>query len=180
MRTELNALTLLRRNIESLLYGRKESQASLAWALGHDKSWLNKFLKGDREIQLKDLDRIADFFGIATYQLFQPGISPLTERRNGPDRRSGKDRRISHDTRIARELEAQLHPQQRKGPDHHGGATANAADGALRTLIADFERRVARLLSQADAGRQTPSTRYARLPKASRHRTAGGSDAPGD
>ena len=45
---------------------------------------------------LKYLDRIADFFGIATYQLLQPGISPLTERRSGLDRRLGRDRRISH------------------------------------------------------------------------------------
>ena len=49
----------------------------------------------ERGVPLKHLDRIADFFGIATYQLLQPGISPLTERRSGRERRTGHDRRVS-------------------------------------------------------------------------------------
>lgn len=91
----MKATYLLRRNIEALLQARKETQTSLAFAIGHKKSWINKFLNGTRQLQLKDLDRIADFFGLATYQLFQPGISSLTERRKLKDRRSGQDRRIS-------------------------------------------------------------------------------------
>jgi hypothetical protein len=41
------------------------------------------------------LDAFADYFGIETYQLFQPGISQLTERRSGGDRRATADRRVN-------------------------------------------------------------------------------------
>src|SRR5581483_11431756 len=162
-----NALYQLRENIKSLLYGRKESQVALAFSLGKTKSWINKFLNGQREIQLKDLDRIADFFGIATYQLFQPGVSRLTERRSGFDRRSQKDRRISHETRLARDLEQRVRPR---------GTTeaASPADSALRALIADFERRATRLLSQTDAGRQAATARPRTARKTPRRRVAGG------
>jgi hypothetical protein len=66
-----NALYLLRRNITDLLLTRKESQHSLAFSIGHHKTWLNKFLNGDREIQFKDLDGIANFFGLQAYQLYR-------------------------------------------------------------------------------------------------------------
>jgi len=94
--SDLRALYLIRTNISGLLYQRKQSQADLASWLNKDKSWINKFLNGTRQIQLKDLDRIADFFGLATYQLFQPGVVPGSERRHGRDRRDGHDRRVSH------------------------------------------------------------------------------------
>lgn len=113
--SNLRALYLLRQNISGLLSARRETQAELAFALGHGKSWINKFLNGDREVQLKDLDRIADFFGIATYQLFQPGITPLTERRHQKDRRSGHDRRVGHSHRLMAEVAATMrrtHPRQ--------------------------------------------------------------------
>lgn len=110
-----NALYLLRRNITALLLARKESQQSLAFSLGHHKTWLNKFLNGDREIQFKDLDKIADFFGISAYQLFQPGIADLTERRSGKDRRSGRERRIGHTGRAFLRVDAAVgtaHPRR--------------------------------------------------------------------
>lgn len=94
--SDLRALYILRTNISGLLHQRKQSQTDLASWLGHKRSWMNKFLNGTREIQLKDLDRIADFFGLATYQLFQPGVAPGSERRSGGERRSGHDRRVSH------------------------------------------------------------------------------------
>lgn len=93
----------MRNNVRALLYARKESQADLASWLKHSRSWINKFLNGERQVQLKDLDRIADFFGLATYQLFQPGISPITERRI-QERRKGRDRRIGHAGRELRAL----------------------------------------------------------------------------
>lgn len=92
----MKATRILAENISHLLRSRGESQHSLAGWCGHSDVWLSKFLKHEREVQLKDLDRIADFFGIATYQLFQPGISPITERRKGGERRTGRDRRVSH------------------------------------------------------------------------------------
>lgn len=91
----LKAERILADNISTLLRARGQSQHDLAQWCRHSDVWLSKFLRHEREIQLKDLDRVADFFGIATYQLFQPGISPLTERRKGGERRSGRDRRIS-------------------------------------------------------------------------------------
>ena len=75
--SDLSALYIIRTNIAGLLTTRHQSQVDLASWLRKDKSWINKFLNGTREIQLKDLDRIADFFGLATYQLFQPGVVPV-------------------------------------------------------------------------------------------------------
>lgn len=95
MPSDLRATTIMRHNVSTLLSARKETQAELAGWLRHSRSWINKFLNGERQIQMKDLDRIADFFGIAAYQLFQPGISPLTERRI-QERRKHRERRIGH------------------------------------------------------------------------------------
>jgi transcriptional regulator with XRE-family HTH domain len=97
--SDLRALYIIRTNISGLLYQRKQSQTDLASWLNKDKSWINKFLNGSREVQLKDLDRIADFFGLATYQLFQPGIVSESERRAGRERRGGHDRRVSQKQR---------------------------------------------------------------------------------
>lgn len=94
--SDLRALYVIRTNISGLLHQRKESQTDLASWLNKDKSWINKFLNGTREVQLKDLDRIADFFGLATYQLFQPGVVSGSERRTGRERRQLPDRRVSH------------------------------------------------------------------------------------
>jgi hypothetical protein len=115
----MKAQILLRENIRSLLHARKEDAITLARWLDHDKSWINKILNGHREMQIEDFDRVADFFGIATYQLFQPGISSLTERRSGRERRGGKDRRISHAQRqmisVASEIN-RLRPTRLKPP----------------------------------------------------------------
>jgi len=97
----MRADLLLRRNIDTLLKARGQTRTELAAWCGRSRSWLSKIFnestvpEEQRGINLKYLDRIADFFGLSTYQLFQPGISPLTERRKGQDRRSGQDRRIS-------------------------------------------------------------------------------------
>lgn len=92
----LKAHYLLKQNIDALLQARGQKRRELAAWCRRSESWLSQiFTKDDRNIPLKYLDRIADFFGVATYQLFQPGISPLTERRKGQDRRGRQDRRIS-------------------------------------------------------------------------------------
>ena len=96
---ELRALYLLRNNIAGLLTIRRETQVTLARAVGKKKSWINKILNGQRGMQMEDLDGIASFFGVAPYQLFQPGTAQITERRSGQERRSGHDRRVSHLTR---------------------------------------------------------------------------------
>ena len=98
---------LLRHNIDTLLRARGQTRHDLAFACGRTDAWLSKILSEKRTAQanglpVKYLDKIADFFGIATYQLFQPGISPLTERRSGRDRRTGLDRRVSNAQRSLR------------------------------------------------------------------------------
>jgi hypothetical protein len=97
----MKALPLLKHNIDTLLKARHQTRRELAvWvrqSMDRKKvdPWISQiFTHPDREFQMKYLDRIADFFGIAVYQLFQPGISHLTERRKA-ERRSGQDRRVS-------------------------------------------------------------------------------------
>lgn len=98
----LKGLYVIRQNIEELLRQKSLTQTDLAEWVGKKKSWINKFLGGTRQLQLKDLDRIADILGVATYQLFQPGISRTTERRVF-ERRKRTDRRISQ--RVPREAD---------------------------------------------------------------------------
>jgi len=93
----MKALFLLKQNIEAMLRARHQDQKDLAQWCRRSEAWLSAALtKEDRGIPVKYLDRIADFFGIATYQLFQPGITPLTERRSKVPRRQLRDRRVSN------------------------------------------------------------------------------------
>lgn len=87
-----HTVQVFRENVLSLLQARNEDASSLAFWCKHDKSWMSKILTGERVVKLTDIDKIADFFGLSPYQLFQPGISLMTERRIG-ERRSGNDRR---------------------------------------------------------------------------------------
>lgn len=91
----LKADALLKHNIDALLRARKQGRVDLSRWCRRSRSWLDKiYSEHRREIPLKYLDRISDFFGIEPYQLFQPGITPLLERRALNDRRSGADRRL--------------------------------------------------------------------------------------
>lgn len=99
MGTALKAHILLKRNIDAILQARGLKRKDLAQWCHRTESWLSQiFIDDERNVPLKYLDRIADFFGLATYQLFQPGIGGASERRKGGDRRSGQDRRISRHT----------------------------------------------------------------------------------
>lgn len=99
----LRSPVLLRQNIAALLRARGQTQKDLAAWCGYSKSWLNQILRDDRKprpaghkervIHVRDLDRIADFFGVAAYQLFLPGVSAFSERRKGLERRAGTERR---------------------------------------------------------------------------------------
>jgi transcriptional regulator with XRE-family HTH domain len=111
----LKANFLLKSNVDALLRARGQTRKELAAYCRRSESWISQiFTKRERNVPLKYLDRMADFFGLATYQLFQPGISPLTERRTISDRRSGRDRRLSRasealtPTPSLAELEAQV------------------------------------------------------------------------
>lgn len=92
----MRASDLLKTNIETLLAARKQTKHELARYCRRSDAWLSKILGGpDRNLPLKYLDQLADFFGLVVYQLFQPGISPLSERRRGKERRVLTDRRMS-------------------------------------------------------------------------------------
>lgn len=108
MRRPLRADLLLAQNIRSLLHARRVEAGALAAWCGHQPPWISKILKGERGAQVKDLGKIADFFGLTVAQLFQHGISPLTERRH-ETRRSGGERRTGEDRR--QPIESRLHPQ---------------------------------------------------------------------
>lgn len=91
----MHANRQMKQNVLALLKGRRLTQRDLAQWCRRSESWASKILELDstREFPLKYWDRIADFFGISTYQLLQPGISAVTERRKG-ERRSGIERRV--------------------------------------------------------------------------------------
>jgi transcriptional regulator with XRE-family HTH domain len=154
----LRALNQLRQNVESLLFRRKENQKTLADATGIDPTTLNKFLRGTREIQLKDLDAIADFFGIATYQLFQPGIAPLTERRVG-ERRRGQERRIGHQARELHRVEAGVNHARRRHPDLGEKPALSSADvHEFHRIAVDLERRLGTIVQASAPRRQAPDS----------------------
>lgn len=93
----MQANRLMKQNIDALLRARGQTRKDLAVWCRKTESWISKIMREERrEFPMKYFDRIADFFGIATYQLIQPGITPLTERRSKLSRRSGQDRRISN------------------------------------------------------------------------------------
>jgi len=97
MQSQIRADKLLAENIRALLCHRGvEAQALAIWC-GHRKAWISKVLSGDRGLPVRELNKVADFFGLTVAELFSPGISPLYERRHAErranDRRSEGDRR---------------------------------------------------------------------------------------
>ena len=91
---------ILRQNIAAILRARGMTPADLAKVCGLSRSWATKVFKerrdprDQRQITMQHLEKFVEVLGLSAYQLFQPGISHLTERRKGKDRRSGQDRRI--------------------------------------------------------------------------------------
>lgn len=105
---QIRADKLLIENIRTLLHHRGIDQQSLARWCGHEPAWINKILKGERGLQMKELGCVADFFGLRADQLLSPGISPLLERRRA-QRRSARDRRSGIERRQGRP-EGSVHP----------------------------------------------------------------------
>lgn len=123
MRRELKADALLAENIRSLLSVRREDARSLAVWCGHTGAWISKVLSGERGVPVKELGRIADFFGLTVAELFQHGISPLTERRKA-HRRGTHDRRSGQDRRVAHLQNGRLHPDVQTRFPPRGAKTA--------------------------------------------------------
>lgn len=172
----MQAQYLLRENIKAILRARGEDASALSGWLGHDKSWINKILNGHRDMQIEDFDRVADFLGIATYQLFQPGISRLTERRQNRDRRAGAERRIGHKGRVMLATQAELTRVRARPPATGKGRHATAAVVDPVQAINEAAGQVHRLDPAVEKSRRQAA--MAGGPKAgvrARARTAGGS-----
>lgn len=92
---------LLLLNVQTLLRARGLKQRDLAIWMGHHETWISKILKEQRGVDLKEIDRLADFFGMDGFQLLCPGSSDMTERRRG-ERRAGRERRSGTDRRRPR------------------------------------------------------------------------------
>jgi transcriptional regulator with XRE-family HTH domain len=138
---------LVVQNIRGLLNAQGKHQGTLAFALGKDRSWVNKILNGRRGLDVSELNGIADFFHIEAYQLLQPGIAQRTERRSGTDRRNGRDRREAEAIKTMQELRERLKMAS------HGVNTSSGASplgGDDRTDIqARFVARLKREISAA-------------------------------
>lgn len=159
----MKAARIVAENVSALLKRENYHQTDLAQHCKRSDPWVSQFLRGERTWQLDDLDKVADFFGMDTFELFRPGIAQRSERR-GVQRRAGVDRRVRHDLRNAQQLHGQIETARpRKDSD---GAATSAHAKQLHALVADFARRVGVLLPPADAGRQTASPRRGR-PKVS-------------
>lgn len=85
---------VVRKNIAMLLERCERSQTQLSVYCGHERSWTNKVVKGERDATVGDIPLVAAFFGIKPYQLFQPGLATALDRRAGEDRRRTPDRRL--------------------------------------------------------------------------------------
>jgi transcriptional regulator with XRE-family HTH domain len=115
----MRAERIIVENIQHLLRKRGHKQRELAEWCGHSETWLSSIFRGERQFRITDFDKISDFFGVATYQLFQPGIAPVTERRSSTERRSGQDRRVSHAQRAMLQVRDNIdaaRPRRPRGP----------------------------------------------------------------
>lgn len=177
----MRANQLLKNNVLALLKLHQKSRKDLAIWCYRSESWISKIFKETRrEFPNKYLDRMADFFGLATYQLFQPGISPLTERRRS-ERRIGRERRISAAHRMMQETAAEL---DRVRPVT--GKTRHADEAQVPDPIQRILDQAARQIHQvrlvdprpalANTRRQTTVARRTKAAARSRARAVGGSD----
>jgi len=168
----MKAARIVAENVAALLERDNYKQTDLAQHCRRSDPWVSQFLRGERTWQMDDLDKVADFFGLDTFQLFRPGIAQRTERRS-VQRRAGVDRRIRHEVRRAHQLESQL---ERPRAKESSGVGPTTQARQLHALIADFARRVSTLIPPADTGGQTPSPRPRRAKVSGSDRGTGGSD----
>lgn len=180
----LKSHLLLKENIDALLSDRHLRRKDLAQWCRRSESWLSQiFTSPERNVPLKYLDRIADFFNVSVYQLFQPGISQRFERRKA-ERRSGKDRRLSAMNQQVRatlsEAVAQLSPADIADLIRLKSLPAGSREAARAAMLEleDSERQAARRRRGrlSTAGAATADTpRIARAARGSSRKTP---DAP--
>lgn len=84
--------------MSDLLHHSGRTRKDFAIYLGKQPSWATEFFQGRHGIPLKQLDRVARFFGVSVPQLFEIDGYRFRERRLG-ERRGGKERRRTKDRR---------------------------------------------------------------------------------
>lgn len=169
----LKASHYLRLNIAALLARDHVTPAGLALACGgKDRSWMTRFLNGQRhELQLADIEKIADFFGKQPYELFQPKTGTITDRRVAKlDRRSGTERRVGHAYRAMLPVAATVESLRRPTGASYAVVASPYAEKLAR-LSADYDRAVSSLLAQAESRGQTAPSGAAVAGAHSRRRT---------
>lgn len=175
----MRASNLLKENIDALLKAHHQHRKDLAQWCYRGESWISKIFKhANREIPLKYLDRIADFWGLKPYQLFQPGIARSTERRQ-LQRRSAVERRVGQRERIMLEVKADVdRVRSPKAEGHEEDRRTPSLPDPLRASIIATVARLNDLLGAADARGQTPRARQPKPAARRRRRVDRGSDAP--
>lgn len=134
----MRAYALMKANVDAVLKARGISREELSKWCRREVSWASKILNDEKRwFPVPYWDRISDFLGLHPYQLMQPGISALTERRRG-ERRTGKDRRISAMNHQVREsvsaLVASLSPADVADVIRWRALSAESRDAARQTL----------------------------------------------
>lgn len=86
------AVEILRRRVDALLAHTERTRRDLAIYLDKQPSWTTEFLNGRHGVTLKDLDRLARFFGLSVPQLFELDGFRFRDRRRG-ERRTSSERR---------------------------------------------------------------------------------------
>ena len=89
---------ILRRRVSALLEFSGRTRKDFAIYLGKHPSWATEFFQGRHGVTLKDLDRVARFFGVSVPQLFELDGHRFRDRRRS-ERRAGRDRRTSGERR---------------------------------------------------------------------------------
>lgn len=147
----LPAIRALKDHVDTVLHDRHMSRKDLAQACGKSESWISKIFKEDeRTFSMHDLDAIADALGLEVHQLFQPGISRLSERRSGAERRTNTDRRIGHSGRLISYLRGELNKVSRNSTqpprsvrDVVAAADLSAVPSPVAQIIQDADARIA-------------------------------------
>src|SRR5688572_26817352 len=92
---------LLRRRVQALLDHSGHTRKALALYMGKTPSWTTDFMHGRHSVTLKDLDRLARFFGVSVPSLFEFDGYRFRDKRKAQRRSGPADRRINHDRRKA-------------------------------------------------------------------------------
>jgi transcriptional regulator with XRE-family HTH domain len=95
----VSALEILRRRVDALLHHSGKTRKELAIYMGKQPSWSTSFLLGHHGVTLKDLDRLARFFGLSVPALFELDGYRFRDRRHGQRRSGIKDRRSGTERR---------------------------------------------------------------------------------